>query len=175
MIMCVLAKPEIMKMVDKGKIRISPFDPDMVDAASVDFRLGNKFRTFRGQKKAYDLSEEIDPDSIGKLTEIMDGKHYLLKPGELILGITKERLRLPDNICGRFEGRSSLARIGLMVHITSGLIHPGSSGNQVLEIINLSNVPIKLYPGIRICQIIFQRMKGKARGTSRFALHQDSP
>ena len=173
--MCVLAKPEILKMVERGKIKIEPFNPDMVDAASIDFNLGNKFRTFRGMKGTYDLSGEIDPTSTGKLIEIRDGEHYLLKPGEMILGITKESLELPDSICGRFEGRSSLARIGLMVHVTSGLIHPGSSGNQVLEIINMSNVPIKLYPGIRICQIIFQEMKGRARGTSRFSLHQDSP
>ena len=173
--MCVLSKPIILKMIEKGKIKIEPFDPDMVDAASVDFRLGNKFRVFRGQKVTLELKDDIEPPKTGKVVELRDDEHYLLKSEEMILGITKESLELPGNICGRIEGRSRLARMGIMVHVTAGLIHPGSKGNQVLEIINMSRVPVKIYPGIRICQIMFQTMKGSAKGTSEFSLHQESP
>lgn len=172
--MCVLSKQKILKMVDKGNIKINPFDPDMVDAASVDFTLNSKIRTFRNQKGIHDLKEDIDVKGIGKLIEI-DEKGYTLKPHEMILGMTNESIELPEDICGRFEGRSSLARLGLMVHVTSGLIHPGSKGNQVLEMINMGNIPIKIYPGLRICQIVFETMKGKAKGNSKFSMYQDSP
>ncbi len=165
--MCVLSRGEILKCIKKGTISIEPFNQDMVGPASVDFTLSNKFRVFKKDRKPLVVVERPDFRSITKVIEVED--HYRLKPKELVHGMTTEKIRLPDNVCGRIEGRSSLARIGLMVHITSGLIHPTSKGNQVLEIMNLSDVDLLLKPGIRICQIVFQKMEGNATFEGEFS------
>ncbi|MHA2428606.1 MAG: dCTP deaminase [Candidatus Hermodarchaeia archaeon] len=170
--MCVLSKQEILKRVENGEISIEPFDPKMVGAASVDFTLGNKFRVFKPGSEPITVVENPDFETITEVVDVKDS--YTLKPGELIHGMTAEKIRLPKNICGRIEGRSSLARIGLMVHITAGLIHPTSKGNQVLEITNMSDRDIVLKPGTRICQIVLQRMVGEAEFEGRFS-DQNSP
>jgi dCTP deaminase len=170
--MCVLSGNEILKLVKDGVISIEPFDPRMVGPASVDFTLGNKFRVFKKGEGPISVKDRPDFRSVTEVIEVDD--HYRLKPRELIHGMTAERIALPNNICGRIEGRSSLARIGLMVHITAGLIHPTSKGNQVLEIANMSDRDLLLRPGTRICQIVFQRMVGEAEFKGEFS-EQSSP
>jgi dCTP deaminase len=89
-------------------------------------------------------------------------------PGELVHGITREKIRLPGNLAGRIEGRSRFARIGLMVHMTAGLVQPGCNNKQVLEISNMSSMPLALYPGTRVCQIVLEEVRGEAKYEGRF-------
>ena len=100
---------------------------------------------------------------------VEDGSFVVIKPGEMILGITRERITLADNISGRLEGRSRFARFGLAVHVTAGFMHPGISNHQVLEIVNLGHAPLALYPDTRICQFVFEKCDGHAEYHGRFA------
>jgi len=154
----ILTKEEILKEIEKGRIKLEPFDEKAVGPASIDLTLDNKLRIFTTPKI---IDEDIDYKKITKLIDIKKG--YVLKPGELVLGITKERITLPENICGWLNSRSRHARIGLMSHITAPFIAPGVSNKQVLEIFNASKNKIKLMPGTKICQIVFQQCKGRAK------------
>jgi dCTP deaminase len=159
----ILTKPEILKEIKRGKIKVEPFEESSVGPASVDLTLDNKLRVF--QSKGI-IEEDIDYKKITKLINIDKG--YILKPGELVLGITKEKISLPENICGWINSRSKYARIGLMSHITAPFIAPGVSNKQVLEIYNAGHSKIKLIPNTKICQIVFQQCKGKARYSGVF-------
>jgi len=162
--MTVLSGKEVIKLVKKGVIKITPFNEKLVGACSVDFTLDNKFRVFKKNYKKT-ISSESDYKEFTKVVRVDELE---LKPGELVHGITRESIKLPKNICGWIQGRSSLARKGLLVHLTASLIHAGSEGKQVLEIANLSPYKIKLKPGIRICQIIFEKVKGEASYEGRY-------
>ena len=116
----------------------------------------------------FHAKEKVDYKKITKIIRVKDADYFLLMPGELVHGITKERLKLPDNLAGWIEGRSCYARIGLMIHVTAGLVQPGSNNKQVLEISNMSPMPIALYPGTRICQIVLETVKGKAKYRGKF-------
>ncbi len=149
-----------------GKIGITPFEAKNVGSCSVDLRLGAQFRVFgngcRGEKmrvgeRAY-FSKEFQQKT--HVAKIAHGKSISIAPGELVLGVTRERIRLPADICGRLEGRSRFARMGLLVHVSSSLVQPGVDNNQVLEIMNMSPFVLQLSPGTRVCQIIFDEMKG---------------
>lgn len=156
--MTVYVGKKLLNLVESGRVKIKPFDRSLVGEGSIDFRLGNKIRVFK--KGTAIIDPEKGHKEYTKLINISDG--YTLKPREFIHGMTMEYIELPDNLCGWIQGRSSLARIGLMVHITASLMHPGSRGNQILEIVNMSPRKIKLKPGIPVCQIIFEDTKGKA-------------
>ena len=110
----------------------------------------------------------MDYEEVTDLVTVEDGDYLLLMPGELVHGITKENIRLPQNLAGWIEGRSRYARIGLMVHVTAGLVQPGCNNKQVLEISNMSPMPLALYPGTRICQIVLEEVKGKAEYQGKF-------
>lgn len=155
----ILTKPEILKEIRKKRIQIFPFDEDAVGPASIDLSLGSNLRVFNSTSKT--IEEDIDYKKITKLIDISDG--YILKPKELVLGITKEKITLPENICGWLNSRSRYARIGLMSHITAPFIAPGVSNQQVLEIFNAGSNKIKLIPGTKICQMVFQECKGKSK------------
>lgn len=164
--MSVLTTEEILKRINIGDIKIEPFDHTSLGPASYDVHLSNKFRVFEEIKKIFKVTTQAKFEKITELVEIKDS--LLLMPGQTVHGITQERISLPPDICGWIEGRSRFGRLGLIIHITSGFIQPGSSGNQVLEINNLGPIPLSLPVGLPICQVIFQECRGKARYTGRF-------
>jgi dCTP deaminase len=164
----ILAQNKIRQALKKGDIAIDPFSEDQIGPASVDLHLGNTFRRFVHHDKVFDITDEANFEDITKIVLINDGDSLLLKPGETVLGITRERIKLSASICGWIEGRSRFARIGLGVHITSGFAQPGIDNNQVLEITNLGPTLLALHPGTRICQFVFERCDGEGRYNGRF-------
>jgi len=169
-----LSKAAILEYIRNGRLEIEPFNEDQVGPGSIDLTLGNEFRVFEKVSEIYHAKDEVDFEKITKRINVKDGDYFLLMPGELVHGITKERLKLPENLAGWIEGRTSYARIGLMIHVTAGLVQPGSDNKQVLEISNMSPMPIALYPGTKICQIVLETMEGKAKYKGRFK-NQISP
>jgi dCTP deaminase len=166
--MSILIGNEIKKAIESGAIKIEPLDWSQVGPGSVDLTLGNDFRVFRRRSKIYHITNESRFEDITRNIHIGDGEFVVIKPGEMILGITHERITLADNISGRLEGRSRFARFGLAVHVTAGFMHPGISNHQVLEIVNLGHAPLALYPKTRICQFVFEKCTGRAKYTGRF-------
>lgn len=160
----ILTKDEIHKLIKKKKVIIDPFDPAAVGPASIDLRIGRDLRIFNKGKKP--IASPYDYKQVSRIVDI--GSGYILKPRELVLGITKEKITLPDNICGWLNSRSRYARIGLMSHITAPFICPGISNRQVLDIYNASDRPILLLPNMAICQLILEECKGKAHYTGQF-------
>jgi len=166
----VLTREEILKEVEKGRIIIEPFSVKNLGPASYDFTLSNEFRIFRKLAHPVDVHEDSDYREITEKIEVEDS--LLILPGETVLGITVEKLTLPNDICAWIQGRSRFSRLGLMVHITAAFVHPGVSNRQVLEIFNAGTVGLRLYPGTKICQIVFQRCEGRARYTGIFNQQQ---
>ena len=164
--MAVLTHDEILTRIQQGVIRIDPFDPSQVGPASVDLHLDNTFRIFRAIEHVHHVGENANYEDITELITVHD--HLVLRPGEPALGLTRERISLPDNLCGRLEGRSRFARLGLMVHITASFMQPGIDNKQVLEIINMGPVSLAIHPGIAICQFVFEECLGSAHYRGRF-------
>lgn len=160
----ILTKDIILEKIRFKDIKVEPFDEKSIGPASIDLTLDNKLRIFN--KKSKTIQEDIDYKKITKVIDISKG--YILKPGELVLGITKEKITLPGNICGWLNSRSRYARIGLMSHITAPFIAPGVSNKQVLEIYNSGKNKIKLIPGTKICQLVLQECKGSAKYSGQF-------
>jgi dCTP deaminase len=167
--MSVLIGKEIEKALQKKQIIIEPLDPSQIGPGSIDLTLGNDFRIFKKRSKTYHVKNDSRFQDITRDVHVPDGHSVTVKPGEMILGITKEKITLADNISGRLEGRSRFARFGLSVHVTAGFMHPGISNHQVLEIVNLGHAPLALYPGTRICQFVFEKCDGHAHYEGRFA------
>lgn len=166
--MGVLTRETILKEINEGTIEIEPFQEDQVGPGSIDLRLGNEFRVFKKLRNACVVEESI---SVEGLTERLNAEEsFTLMPGETVLGMTRERIKLPANICGWLEGRSRFARMGLVIHMTAGFVQPGIDNRQVLEIGNLAPFPLVLKPGVRICQIVLERTEGKASYQGRFML-----
>jgi dCTP deaminase len=166
--MSVLIGNEIEKALKTKKIRIEPLEKSQIGPGSIDLTLGNDFRIFKKRSKIYHIKNDSHFQDITRAVHVKDGGYVSIKPGEMILGITREKITLADNISGRLEGRSRFARFGLAVHVTAGFMHPGISNHQVLEIVNLGHAPLALYPGTRICQFIFEQCDGRATYTGRF-------
>jgi dCTP deaminase len=153
----VLSDATILALVEQERIRIEPWDPGLVQPASVDLRLGDSFRVFHNHRAAaIDLR---DPPS-GLTEEVLIGpeESFVIHPGEFCLGRTLEWVELPDDIVARIEGKSSVGRLGLIVHATAGFCDPGWKGTLTLELNNLTRVPIKLYPGLPIAQLSFMAL-----------------
>lgn len=165
--MSILTRDAINKELETGRLQIEPLDDDQIGPASIDLTLDNQFRVFNEVQDVYTVTEDSDPEELTKVIDIDDS--ILLKPQQTIHGITKEHVDLPENLCGWIEGRSRFARLGLLVHVTAGFIQPGISNKQVLEIANVSPVPLELQPGTRLCQIILQRTEGNAEYQGRYA------
>lgn len=165
----VLTKQAIIKALEAGEIEIDPFDMSCVGPGSYDLAITNQFRFFRKAHKLLDVAEHIDYRDETVLVETGPDEPFILMPGECAHAITLERIRLPGNICAWLQGRSSFARLGLMVHITAAYVQPGVNNRQVLEMFNASPVPLALRPGTRICQIIFQRCEGDSVYTGRYS------
>jgi len=153
----VLSDHTIRQFVASGRIRIEPFDPADVQPSSVDLHLGSDFQVFRNSRYPY-----IDPSrEQSGLTERVDAspeEPFVLHPGEFVLGTTSERITLPDDVVARLEGKSSLGRLGLLIHSTAGYVDPGWDGRLTLELSNVANLPIVLTPGMKIGQISFAQM-----------------
>ena len=153
----VLSDRSIREAVEAGHIGIEPYSDRDVQPASVDFHLANTILVFRNSTLPYiDLRKDV-PNLTDEVI-IKDDEPFILHPGEFVLGSTLEKLTLPNNLVARIEGKSSLGRLGLMIHSTAGFIDPGWSGNLTLELANVSRLPITLYFGMRIGQISFQQM-----------------
>jgi len=164
--MGVLAREEILRLVDSGTVQVDPLQEDQVGPASIDLHLGNEFRVFKKLRNACVVEERISLEELSDRVEVEDS--FTLMPGETVLGITRERIKLPANVCGWLEGRSRFARIGLVIHMTASFVQPGVNNRQVLEIGNLAPFPLVLKPGVRICQIILERTEGAASYGGRF-------
>ena len=157
----VLSDGTIRRLVAEGRVRIEPWDDAMVQPASVDLRLGSSFRVFHNHRiGAIDLA--APPTNLTELVDLSDGESFVIHPGEFVLGRTEEHVELPDDLVARIEGKSSLGRLGLIVHATAGFVDPGFKGTLTLEITNLTRVPIKLYPGLLIAQLSFMALDAPA-------------
>jgi len=157
----VLSKTKILEMMKKGELKITPFVKENLGAASIDLRLGNEFLVPKGNCKiAVKEDTYFSADFQKCVKKVKAGKEGItLKPHQLVLGTTQERITLSKNLCGTLQGRSRFARLGVMVHISSDFVHPGVDNVQVLEILNVSPFTLTLYPGMKICQILFERME----------------
>ena len=156
----ILTREEIIKEISRKRIKIIPFAKKSIGPASIDLTLSNKIRVFKPNSSPIVINESIDYKNATKIVDLSNG--YILKPGELVLGITKETIHLPKNICGWLNSRSKFARVGLMSHISAPFICPGVSNKQVLEIFNAGKKKLKLVPGIKICQLVLQECRGNA-------------
>ena len=156
----VLSDVDIKRYIQQGKIRVSPELPiEQFGSCSVDFRLGNEFSIFEHSRHAFiDLRDRRALEDIMRTVHVKDGDPFVLQPREFALAITQECLELDDDVLGRLEGRSSLGRIGIIVHGTAGLFDPGWSGRATLELSNLGIMPVALYPGMRICSFTFEQL-----------------
>ena len=161
----ILTKKHILDLVQHKKLAIKPFSSSQVGPASIDLTLDNTLRVFK-QGNSISVKEGVDYKKITKKINFKKG--YTLQPGELVLGITKEKINLPDNVCGWLNSRSRFARLGLMSHATAPFIAPGVNNKQVLEIYNAGPRPLKLKPGLKICHLILQKTEGKAKYKGRW-------
>lgn len=157
----VLSNVDIKKYMREGKIKITP-EPDLdtqLGSCSIDFRLSNTFRVFEHSKYPYiDLKKKVDVDDLMRRVDVPDGEGFTMQPGEFVLAATQEKLELADDVMARLEGRSSLGRLGIIVHSTAGLFDPGWVGKATLELGNLGRMPVILYPGWRICAFTFEQL-----------------
>jgi dCTP deaminase len=167
--MSILGRQAILQAIERGEITITPFQPELVGPASVDLTLARTFRVFRKVHQVIAVREHTDYRELTDKIEVADGEHMLIMPGETVLGITHERLRLGPGLCGWLEGRSRFARLGLMVHISAPFMGPGIDSQQVLEMSNFGPAPLAVVPGLAICQFVFQRLDGEESYQGRFA------
>jgi dCTP deaminase len=167
--MSVLGRNAILEAIEQGAIAITPFQRERVGPASVDLTLAPTFRVFRKVHQVVEVREHTDYRAFTDKIVVPDGEHILIMPGETVLGITRERLRLGPGLCGWLEGRSRFARLGLMVHISAPFMGPGIDSQQVLEMSNFGPAPLAVVPGIAICQFVFQRLDGSESYDGRFA------
>src|SRR5579871_3435750 len=152
----VLSDRTIRAMLEAGRIEIDPYDPALLQPSSVDVRVDRLFRVFRNNLYPY-IDVKLPQDDLTELVEVGE-EPFILHPGEFVLGSTLERVRLPDDLVARLEGKSSLGRLGLLIHSTAGFIDPGWDGHVTLELSNVANLPITIYPGMKIGQISFMQM-----------------
>jgi dCTP deaminase len=157
----VLSDRTIRRLLEEGRIRIDPYDESLVQPSSVDVRVDRFFRVFHNAR--YPFIDVKEPqDDLTELVEIADDQPFILHPGEFVLGSTLERLQLPDDLVARLEGKSSLGRLGLLIHSTAGFVDPGWDGHVTLELSNVANLPITIYYGMKIGQVSFVQLSEPA-------------
>jgi dCTP deaminase len=159
----VLSDGTIRRLVDDGRIVIKPFDASLIQPASIDLRLGDSFRVFNNHKAAAIDLRQGPPEGLTEQVTANERDGFVIHPGEFCLGRTAEWVELPDDVVARIEGKSSLGRLGLIVHATAGFIDPGWKGTLTLELNNLTRVPIKLYPNLLIAQLSFMALDQPAQ------------
>jgi dCTP deaminase len=156
-----LSDRDLRKELESGRLVLDPWDADMLQPSSVDVRLDRHFRVFQNSRYTH-----IDPaqqqDELTSPVETPDDEPFVLHPGEFVLGSTFEAVTLPDDLAGRLEGKSSLGRLGLLTHSTAGFIDPGFTGHITLELSNVANLPITLWPGMKIGQLCLFRLSSPA-------------
>lgn len=161
----ILSDRDIKRAIADGRIRITP-EPDFseqLSACMIDLHLGTTFRTFNRSSHPYiDLKGSLDPNEITKEVTIPQNESFIMQAGDFALAITEEVLELSDDLVGRVEGRSSLGRLGIIVHGTASVFHPGWKGKVTMELGNLGTMPVALYPGMRICAFTFEELSSKA-------------
>lgn len=153
----VLSDHSIKLEIAKGRITIDPLDRDDIQPSSVDLHLGDDFQVFRNSRLPY-IDPAMEQSGLTERVSASVAEPFVLHPGEFVLGTTIERIGLPDDIVGRLEGKSSLGRLGLLIHSTAGYVDPGWKGRLTLELSNVANLPIVLTPGMKIGQISFSQM-----------------
>ena len=156
-----LSDADLRKELESGRLVLDPWDPAMLQPSSIDVRLDRYFRVFQNSRYTH-----IDPrkqqDELTTPVEADGDEPFVLHPGEFVLGSTFEAISLPDDLAGRLEGKSSLGRLGLLTHSTAGFIDPGFSGHITLELSNVANLPITLWPGMKIGQLCLFRLTSAA-------------
>jgi dCTP deaminase len=157
----VLSDRAIRRLIEAGRIGLDPYDPALMQPSSLDVRVDRLFRVFRNSRYPY-IDVKTEQEELTELVEVVDGEPFILHPGEFVLGSTLERVTLPDDLVARLEGKSSLGRLGLLIHSTAGFIDPGFDGHVTLELSNVANLPITIYPGMKIGQLSFVQMSEPA-------------
>ena len=157
----ILSDGDIRRELAAGRIVIEPFDERDVQPSSVDLHVDRRFRVFANTRYPYIDVREPMPD-LTELIEVAGDEPFILHPGEFVLGSTLERVAIPDDLVARLEGKSSLGRLGLLIHSTAGYVDPGWDGYLTLELSNVANLPITIYAGMKIGQISFFRLSSPA-------------
>ena len=163
----ILTRDVIRRELDAGRIVVEPLLPDQIGPASIDLHLGDEIRVMHAGREPVAVTDDADYRAITDVRRL--DEPYPLAPGATIHGITRERITLPGDIGGWLEGRSRFARLGLMIHVTSGFVQPGAATRQVLEMSNVSARTLLIHAGVRLCQIVLQRCEGSAVYQGRFA------
>jgi len=158
----VLSDRTIKEEIARGRIVIEPLDQSCIQPASVDVHLDRKLLVFRSWRSPFYIDVKQNLENLTEIVEIEDEEPFFLQPGEFVLGSTFEDITIPDDIVGRLEGKSSLGRIGLLIHSTAGYVDPGWQGRLTLELSNVAKLPITLYYGMKIGQISFLRLTAAA-------------
>ena len=153
----VLSDTTIRRFLADGRIGIDPYDSDLLQPSSVDVRVDRYFRPFRNSRTPY-IDVKQEQEELTELVEIDDETPFILHPGEFVLGSTLEHITLGDDLASRLEGKSSLGRLGLLIHSTAGFIDPGWDGHVTLELSNVANLPITIYHGMKIGQLSFMQL-----------------
>jgi dCTP deaminase len=157
----VLSDRTIRRLLDEGRIGIEPYDQELLQPSSVDVRVDRYFRVFHNARYPFiDVKQPME--DLTELVEVADEEPFILHPGEFVLGSTLERITLPDDLVARLEGKSSLGRLGLLIHSTAGFIDPGWDGHVTLELSNVANLPITIYHGMKIGQLSFVQLSEPA-------------
>jgi dCTP deaminase len=158
----ILSDVDLEQHLAAGRLVIDPLGPNAIQPSSVDLRVGNQFRVFNNSRYPY-IDVRKPMEDLTELVATEGDEPFILHPGEFVLGTTIERVQLPDDLVGRLEGKSSLGRLGLLIHSTAGFVDAGYRGYLTLELSNVANLPITLYPGMKIGQISFFRLSTPAR------------
>jgi dCTP deaminase len=157
----VLSDRTIRRLLEEGRIGIDPYAEELLQPSSVDVRVDRLFRVFRNSRYPFiDVKQEME--ELTELVEVEPDEAFILHPGEFVLGSTLERITLPDDLVARLEGKSSLGRLGLLIHSTAGFIDPGWDGHVTLELSNVANLPITIYYGMKIGQLSFVQLSEPA-------------
>ena len=156
-----LSDRDIAAEIKAGRVQVEPFEPKMIQPSSVDVRLDRFFRVFENHKYEV-IDPSVEQPDLTREAAVSPDDFFILHPGEFVLASTYEVITLPDDIAGRLEGKSSLGRLGLLTHSTAGFIDPGFSGHITLELSNVANLPVKLYPGMKIGQLCLIKLSSSA-------------
>ena len=165
-----LSDRDIKAEINAGRVKVEPFDGAMIQPSSVDVRLDRFFRVFENHKYSV-IDPSIEQPDLTREVAVEAKEEFILHPGEFVLASTYEIITLPDDIAGRLEGKSSLGRLGLLTHSTAGFIDPGFSGHITLELSNVANLPVKLFPGMKIGQLCLIKLSSPAENPYGSALY----
>lgn len=156
-----LSDHDIRHAIETERLQIDPFDAALIQPSSIDVRLDSLFRVFNNQRYTH-IDPKLEQPELTTLVEVPADEPFVLHPGEFVLGATLECFSLPDDLAGRLEGKSSLGRLGLLTHSTAGFIDPGFHGHITLELSNVANLPITLWPGMKVGQLALFAMTSPA-------------